>query len=212
MSTPTSLGDVKDYVESSSSKSDQGNASFDSDSSALGETDVEPVDFKGTTWLLTVLQQHMQTDKADNLSTQTDRTVVGGMTDQVLLAKPTVPSLLPGPRPKIHHVSSNTQKVQQWLATEIQPSTMQHTPSTLTVQAVSHTMTEMSSLLLGMEAANYLSCEPSHVTTRSRYSRQSSRSNVTDAMINFGPQITNSLMCLADKTVQLTEQFRQDVA
>jgi len=65
---------------------------------------------------------------------------------------------------------------------------------------------------LGYEAANFWSHQPSQTTAHSRRSRRSSSSSMADAMMTFVSQVTSSFMALADKTVQLADQHRQDAA
>jgi len=91
------------------------------------------------------------------------------------------------------------QRVQQWVTS--QSTAPCCTPPVSVIQTMSRTQTEVSTLPLNHEASRAWPRHSSQSITRSRHSRHSSRSmaTVADAMLNFGNQMTSSLMHLADQ-------------
>ena len=193
-------------VESISSHSDEGHATFMSDSPPIDDTDVEPMHPQTKTMTFT---------RTETLSTDTDKTVTADMTRTVHTAATTknglyehlpptgiLPQARPGP--KLFPMSSDLpstglQQVQQWVATQASVPPPPTPPVSVTI---SRTQTDISTLPQGYSASYIRSHNPSKSATDSRCSRRSSKSTVVDALANFGNQMTGNLMSFADKCSQ----------
>jgi len=103
--------------------------------------------------------------------------------------------------------------VSKWLTT--QTVTPCATPVS-TVHAISHATTDTHTMPLGMEASmlpGHVSSQTSH---RTRSSRRTQQSNVTEAILQFGSQLTTNLMNMAEQSrldaMRREELLRQEAA
>jgi len=133
-------------VESMSRHSDEGHASFVSDSPPLGDTDVIPVHAQTETTVFT----HSET-----LLTDTDKTVLA---DNTRTTKNGSHTHLPQARPesRLSPMCSalpvtDFQRVYQWVVTQANAS--HQTPPISAFQTISQTQTDVSTMPLGYDAS-----------------------------------------------------------
>jgi len=195
--------------DAASTKTDEGNASFVSDSTALGDTDIEPLRTQKT-WL------PKSTETLDTYSAHTDQTVVPQTSafSQVPHHSNPYPSgvgqpIIQQPQPRYGTIS----KVSHWLTT--QTVTPCATPVS-TVHAISRATTETSTIPLGMEASmlpGHVSSQTSH---RTRSSKRTQQSSVAEAILQFGTQMTTNLMNMAEQhrldAMRREDLWRQEAA
>jgi len=174
--------------DSASTESDEGNASYVSDSTPLGDTDIEPLHAQHKVWL------PKSTEALDAYSVHTDKTVVPRTSafSQVPHHSNPYPSgvglpIIQQPQPRYGTIS----KVSHWLTT--QTVTPSETPVSV-VQAISRATTETSTKPLGMEASVLPGRVSSQTSHRTRSSKRTQQSNVTEAILQFGSQLTTNLI------------------
>jgi len=174
-----------------------------SDSTALGDTDIEPQRTQKT-WL------PKPTDTLDAYSVHTDKTVVPQTSafSQVPHHSNPYPSgvgqpIIQQPQPRYGTIS----KVSHWLTT--QTVTPCETPVSM-VQAISRATTETSTMPLGMEASMLPGRVSSQTSHRTRSSKRTQQSNVTEAILQFGTQLTTNLMTMAEQH-RLDAMRREDL-
>jgi len=189
--------------DAASTKTDEGNASFVSDSTALGDTDIELLRTQKT-WL------PKSTETLDAHSVHTDKTVVPQTSafSQVPHHSNPYPSgvgqpILQQPQPRYGTIS----KVSHWLTT--QTVTPCATPAS-TVHAISRAVTEASTMPLGMEASMLPGRVSSQTSHRTRSSKRTRQSSVAEAILQFGTQMTTNLMNMAEQH-RLDAMRREDL-